>query len=203
MASATQGTSQWSARGMAEMPPGIRLSDPAPASIAHLAQPIGGSSLSILLSTFGIAQLPRPGRTASAGAGLIFGIAPQRWWLVREQGLPADSKQDALVAGFGIAVDVSDAWSRFRIAGKAMLDLLAKGSTLDLDPRAFAEGTCALAAFAQLHTLLHRAHGAWHFDLYCGRSYARALHEWLIEAAAEFGCETLVEKGGATPQSTT
>ena len=203
MASATQLGSQWSARGMAEMSPGIRLSGPAPVSITHLAQPIGEPSLSTLLSTFGIAQLPQPGRTASAGARLIFGIAPRRWWLVREQGLPTDSEQDALVAGFGIAVDVSDAWSRFRIAGKAMLDLLAKGSTLDLDPRVFAEGSCALAAFAQLHTLLHRAHGAWHFDLYCGRSYARALHEWLIEAAAEFGCETLVEKGGAIPQSTT
>jgi heterotetrameric sarcosine oxidase gamma subunit len=201
VASATERASQRSAGGMAEMPPGIRLSGPAPASITHLAQPIGGSCLSALHSTFGIAQLPQPGRTASAGAGLIFGIAPRHWWLVRDPA--ADSERDALVAGFGIVVDVSDAWSRFRIAGKGTLDLLAKGSTLDLDPRVFAEGSCALAAFAQLHTLLHRAHGAWHFDLYCGRSYARTLHEWLIEAAAEFGCETLVEKGGATPQSTT
>ncbi|MFI4986256.1 MAG: sarcosine oxidase subunit gamma [Alphaproteobacteria bacterium] len=183
--------------------PGIRLGEKAPASIMLLARPIEGPSLSALLSGFGVAQLPQSGRSARAGPRLILGVGPRRWWLVEEETAATGPAPSGLCAGFGVAVEIGDAWSRFRIAGEAILELLAKGSSLDLDPRVFAEGSCALAAFAQLHTLLHRPHGFEHFDLYCGRSYARSLHEWLIEAATEFGCEAPIGKGGATPEVTT
>ena len=69
--------------------------------------------------------------------------------------------------------------SAFAIRGDHVLDLLSKGSSLDLDRRIFVDGACAFAAFAQLHTLLHRAEDGRHFDLYCGRSYALSLEEWL------------------------
>jgi heterotetrameric sarcosine oxidase gamma subunit len=188
---------------MPEAPPGITLGDEAPASITHLARPIDGPSLSALLSGFGIAELPQAGRSAGTGAWLILGVGARRWWLVEEVGLATEPAPSALSTGFGVAVDVGDAWSRFRISGAATLELLAKGSSLDLDPRVFIEGSCALAAFAQLRTLLHRPHGAEHFDLYCGRSYAHSLHEWLIEAATEFGCQAPIGKGGATAEATT
>jgi heterotetrameric sarcosine oxidase gamma subunit len=201
MASAIHTDLAWPGSGMPGMPPGLWIGGEAPASVFHLARPIDGPYLSALLSTFAIAQLPQPGRSASAGARLIFGIGPRRWWLVEEEAAAAEPAPSALVAGFSVAVDISEAWSRFRIAGSAALELLAKGSALDLDPRVFAEGACALAAFAQLHTLLH-SHGGGHFDLYCGRSYARSLHEWLIEAATEFGCEAPIGKGDATAATT-
>jgi len=182
--------------------PGIALAESEPARILHLARPIEGTSLSAMLSGFTIAELPRTGRSAGAGARLLLGTGRGRWWLIDEEAPATEGKGGSLAAAFGVAVDIGDAWCRFRIAGQAVPDLLAKGSSLDLDPRVFPAGTCALAVFAQLHTLLHRAHRHAHFDLYCGRSYARTLEEWLIEAAAEFGCKA-IRKGGATTETRT
>ncbi len=170
-------------------PRGISLERSTPGRILHVARPIAVSSLSGPLASLGIAELPPMGRSVQAGTRAILGIGPSRWWLVEEDTLVAGHPRSDATAGFSIAVDIGDAWERFRIGGGNSLDLLSKGSSLDLDRRVFAGGACTLAAFAQLHTLLHRAGDGRHFDLYCGRSYALSLEEWLSEAAAEFSHE--------------
>ena len=132
----------------------------------------------------------------------ICGIGRGRWWLIEDEA-PGEEPSEGHLSrrpsslSFGIAIDIGDAWDRFRLSGECALDLLAKGSTLDLDPRVFANGACALSSFAELRTLLHRSSDGTHFDLYCGRSYAQTLEEWLSEAAAEFGWGAPIEKGGA------
>jgi methylglutamate dehydrogenase subunit D len=181
----------------------ISLRREVPARILHLARPILGPALGELLSSFEAAELPVPGKSSTVGTRSILGIGRGRWWLVEDEA-PGEEPPQGHVSrrpsslSFGIDIDIGDAWDRFRLSGECALDLLAKGSTLDLDPRVFANGTCALSSFAELRTLLHRSADGTHFDLYCGRSYAQTFEEWLGEAAAEFGWEAPMQKGGAT-----
>jgi heterotetrameric sarcosine oxidase gamma subunit len=175
----------------------IELRREVPTRIQYLARPIAGPSLSGFLARFEITELPPPGRSATSKANAILGIGRGRWWLVEDELAQSGDSSPIAMASFDIAVDISDAWERFRICGQGTLDLLSKGSALDLDQRVFAKGNCALASFAQLHTLLYRAPDGKHFDLYCGRSYAQSLEEWLAEAAAEFAWEEPPERGGA------
>jgi heterotetrameric sarcosine oxidase gamma subunit len=179
-------------------PPRIELRRETPARILHLARPIPGPSLSELLVSFQAAELPAPGRSVAEKARSILGIGRGRWWLVEEKPVQPHDSPPTTTTSFGIAIDIGDACERFRISGECVLDLLSKGSALDLDRRAFANGACALSSFAQLHALLHRAPDGGHFDLYCGFSYAQSLEEWLCEAAAELGWEGPIGKGGAT-----
>ena len=73
------------------------------------------------------------------------------------------------------------------IKGERAADLLAKGSALDLHPKYFPVGACGAAGYARLRTILWKT-SAMEFELLVGRSYARSLWEWLIDAAAEYGC---------------
>jgi heterotetrameric sarcosine oxidase gamma subunit len=179
------------------MSPRIELRRAPPTQIHYLARPIAGAPLSNFLASLGVGALPPPGRSASSAAQSILGISRERWWLVSEEPARSSATSSAAAASFGIVVDIGDAWERFRISGEAVLELLSKGSALDLDARVFANGHCAPAAFAELHTLLNRGPDGEYFDLYCGRSYGETLHEWLAEAAAEFGPVGPFAKGGA------
>jgi sarcosine oxidase subunit gamma len=167
-----------------------------PAGILHLAEPRDGPALRSLLAALGAGDLPPPGRSVGSGARCLLGMGLARWWVVEEE--PAATGLAACAEAFTIVADASDGWARLRIGGPAVLDLLAKGCALDLDPRAFPAGACAFTAFAHVHALLHRAEREAHFDLYCGTSLARSLREWLAEAAAEFGGGTPPWKGGPT-----
>jgi heterotetrameric sarcosine oxidase gamma subunit len=180
----------------------ISLRREMPARILHLARPNLGPPLDEVLASFQAAELPVPGRSSTMVARSILGIGHGRWWLIEDEAPGEEPSQGHLSRptsslSFGIAIDIGDAWDRFRLSGESALDLLAKGSRLDLDPRVFANGACALSSFAELRTLLHRSSDGAHFDLYCGRSYAQTLEEWLGEAAAEFGWEAPIDKGGA------
>ena len=127
-------------------PPRIELRRETPARILHLARPIPGPSLSELLVSFQAAELPAPGRSVAEKARSIMGIGRGRWWLVEEKPVQPHDSPPTTTTSFGIAIDIGDACERFRISGECVLDLLSKGSALDLDRRAFANGACALSS---------------------------------------------------------
>jgi sarcosine oxidase subunit gamma len=133
------------------------------------------------------AQLPCCGRSARSGDMRLLGTGLRQWLLVSDAPpggsfAPASSLESA----FAAAVDVSSAWVRLEIVGPASRDLFAKGSSLDLDPAFFPTDACAVAPFAQMPAIIHRARDE-QFHLFVGRSYALSALEWLNEAAAEFG----------------
>jgi sarcosine oxidase subunit gamma len=140
------------------------------------------------------------GESCAAGGSYLLGIAPERWLLIvsDEDGPSAPA---ALSGAFAIVVETGDAWTQFAISGSAAADLLAKGCALDLHPKVFAEGTCAVTKFAQLRCVLLRA--ADGYRLFVGRSYAASCAEWLIEAAAEFGLDLQDKAPAEAPPSKT
>jgi sarcosine oxidase subunit gamma len=72
------------------------------------------------------------------------------------------------------------------IAGSLARTLLEKGCGLDLHPRVFSAGCCAQTLFAKLPVIIDQISAMPGYRLFVGRSAARWLVDWLIDAAEEF-----------------
>ena len=142
-------------------------------------------------AALGVALPLAPNTTAAADHCEILWLGPDEWLLVGRAPTPFDAR---LAIEHGYLTDVSHGRAGWRISGPRTLDLLAKGCSLDLHPRAFAPGRCAQTSLAHVSVLLHlRKPGR--FDLYCARSYAAHIWHWMTEAAAEFGYEVTAPVG--------
>jgi sarcosine oxidase, subunit gamma len=138
------------------------------------------------------ATLPLKPNTTVSGKGCeVLWLGPDEWLLAGRDPTPID---DRLPIEHGFLTDVSHGRARWRIGGPRALDLLAKGCSLDLHPRAFRAGDCAQTALAHVGVLLHRRETTG-FDIYCARSYSQHLWHWLTGAAAEFGYEVAATAG--------
>ena len=83
-----------------------------------------------------------------------------------------------------LVVDLSDSRAFFRIAGPFAREVLAKGAPVDLHPEAFPQGMFRrthIAGVAVAFSLV--AEGPDTFELFCARSHARYMRDWLGNAA--------------------
>jgi len=127
---------------------------------------------------------------------LVFGETPRVAWLAPGEwaifapGDALDARVSAACAGLTHHLaDVSAGRRRWRIEGVLARDLLAKGCSLDTDPRVFAPGQCAQSLLAQVFILLlpqPPAIGGAAFDIVADVSLAGHLRAWLADAALEF-----------------
>ena len=95
---------------------------------------------------------------------------------------------------------MSQARAVISVCGPLALEVLAKGSSLDLRPGRFALDCCAQSTLARAQMLLHRLpHDptcpCWrdddiarprHFEIYVARSYLRYVLRWLDDASFEY-----------------
>jgi len=125
--------------------------------------------------------LPAAGYSTPMPRADLLSIGPDIYWLL---GHPDDAA--SLVSSFAACLDVTDAWAGLRISGPNATAVLAKGTAVDLHPRAFPERRCAVTGFAQLRAVLWRPGEELDYDLYVGRSYASSLWDWLAYAVAEY-----------------
>ncbi|MBT0767378.1 hypothetical protein KIH74_00495 [Kineosporia sp. J2-2] len=82
-------------------------------------------------------------------------------------------------------VDLSANYATLLITGPHARDLLEKAITLDLHPRSFAPGQCALTTFARAGVLLWQV-GEQAYRLMFRPSFGTYLTDWLIDASQEF-----------------
>ena len=137
--------------------------------------------------------LPLAPNTAARGADCnVLWLGPDAWLLV---GADAGTINERLPMARGFLTDVSHGRAALRISGPHARELLAKGCSIDLHPRVFQAGHCAQTSLAHVGVLLHLPDAGGGFDLYCARSYAQHLWQWLIEAAGEFGYEVVAPVG--------
>lgn len=94
-------------------------------------------------------------------------------------------------------VDQSQALVFFRIDGKDVRRLLAKGTAVDLHPDIFAEGQSAATLFNHFAVHLTRIADDT-FELVIARSLAESLLEELLETGREFGIGRVAETGHAS-----
>lgn len=136
-------------------------------------------------TVFGATLADGPRATGEAELAVL-GIGPERWLAVSES---RSDLADDLIAALGTHAAVteqSDALIAFDLIGPHVLDLLAKGVTVDLHPEVFKAGDVAVTDIAHIGATLWRT-GEDTYRLLVARSFAPAFVRFLIASAAEYG----------------
>ena len=117
-------------------------------------------------------------------------LGPDEWLLLTPPGLEtalAEALAAALVEKFASVVDLSGGQTVVNVSGDHARDVLAKGCTLDLHPRAFGPGRCAQTLVSKAGVTIRQLDESPSFDLIVRRSFAGYLAQWLEDAAQEYG----------------
>jgi sarcosine oxidase subunit gamma len=133
-----------------------------------------------------------PGSSVAGDETTVLWMGPDEWLVTTAHRGPEElaAQLGTALEGLHAAVtDVSEARVVFRVSGPAARELLAKGCSLDLHPRAFGPGACAQTLLARIPVLLHRPGAAADIDVHVGRSFAGHLRTWLTDACLEFLAE--------------
>lgn len=140
----------------------------------------------VLSERLGLVIADRPGVWVTPRRRLV-GIAPGRFLAF---GL--DALDVAALAPVSYCVTQTGGIAALRLAGPAVREVLAKGVAIDLHPAAFPEGAAATTVLEHIPvTLLRLPDVAGHplFELLTGRSQARGVGRWVMEAGAVHGVE--------------
>lgn len=171
--------------------PGVRLSLRHPVSIATVIARKGKlRALSTALKKHYGFEAPAPGRSASARQVSIHWCGPEQWYIVSNKHGEGElfAELAANLARFASVSDQSHGRIIIAMSGRNVRDLLAKGTPVDLHPREFGPGQCAVTQMA--HVGVHIAQKAKDsFEVSLFRGFAESFWEWLTEMSQEFGYE--------------
>ncbi|WP_158844009.1 sarcosine oxidase subunit gamma [Saccharothrix deserti] len=120
---------------------------------------------------------PPASGVAAWGERSVLWLGPEEWLVVGPDGDTFD-----LPGG----VDVSANRTTIELSGPNARDVLEKGCTLDLHPRAFGAGRCAQTTLARSQVLLWQTSNAPVYRLMVRGSFAHYLADWLTDAAQEY-----------------
>ena len=127
-------------------------------------------------------------QTALRDGLTCFWMGPDRWWLISE-GAPllpsANELRQCLAAFEASAVEIGEAFTGFVVSGPNARDVLAKGCTIDLHPRAFRPGEVVQTNLGKAQVALFQIDEDA-YRIYARRSFAEYLWLWLEDAAAEY-----------------
>ncbi len=134
----------------------------------------------------GCAPPLEPNTTAtSAGvpARTVFWLGPNEWMIHcaedTQYALVADLRE-VLKGRHAAVVDVSDYYVLMRLSGEKTLEVLGKGTPLDLHPRSFQVGRCAQTHFGHATVLLHRVEDNV-MDLQVRWSFAEYVWSFIVD----------------------
>ena len=132
---------------------------------------------------------PAANHFETAGERHVVWLGPDEYLLLCESGKEKelhDTLTSTIKTSHFAITDVSDALCTFSLSGAAVRDVLAKGCSLNLLPAKFGAGKCAQSLLANAGiTLMALSEDA--FILICRTSFATYVHDWLVDAALEYG----------------
>ena len=134
--------------------------------------------------------LPTIANTFTAGENTQFRLGPDEWLLATEPGKERDIAQqlgENLSGQCYSLVDVTGGQVLLRLRGSHVREVLAKGCTLDMHPRAFKMGQCAQTTLAKTSMLIALIDDAPTFDIIVRRSFAEYAARWLQHSSAREG----------------
>ena len=135
--------------------------------------------------------LPVEPNTVSEGDGnRAMWLGPDEWLITTppdEGRFVADRLAEALDGVHSSVTDISGGQTLINLSGGNASEVLAKGCSLDLHPRAFGEGRCAQTLVSGANVILVWAGPEPSFDVIVRRSFADYLALWLHDAALEYG----------------
>jgi sarcosine oxidase subunit gamma len=169
--------------------PGLQVRDLAlPVSVLRLWRAEAGHC-DALSQAFAL-PWPRQPNTVAGDAPRVLWLAPSEWAIL-------DAPAEVVVArvaqacGTGLwhCADLTESRVAFEVRGARGPDLLAKGCSLDLHPRAFAPGACARTLLAQVPAWIEprgAPGGARAWLVHADTSVAAWLRAWFTDAALEY-----------------
>jgi len=133
-----------------------------------------------------------PGVSNSDGKTQVSWNGPNSWVVVasdeesgRAPGALLKSLQDT-VGDLAAVVDQSHGRCGLRLSGARARQVMAKNTAIDLHPRAFGPGQCALTSVAHMNATIVQVDDAPTYDLYVIRSLARSFAHAIEHACHEF-----------------
>ena len=125
----------------------------------------------------------------TAGERHIVWLGPDEYLLLCESGKEKalyDTLTSTIKANHFAITDVSDSLCALSLSGAAVRDVQAKGCSREFLPSKFGAGRCAQSLLAPAGiTLMALPNDA--FILICRTSFATYVHDWLVDAALEYG----------------
>jgi len=117
-------------------------------------------------------------------------LGPDEWYIVTAPGAEAttvDALEQALADRPHAVNDVTGGTATLELHGPRARDVIGKGCTLDLHPRAFGPGQCAQTLISHAGVVIRHVDDTPTFELVVRRSFADYLWIWLEDSALEYG----------------
>ena len=191
--SALEGLPRSGRHGKAEGAPGVTLAELHGIALASVIARKGkaAEASEAAKCSFGVALPETPRRAAGKGVEFLW-AGPGQWLALSREAMPAgefEARLAAVFAGLASVAEQSDGRTVLRIGGPKARDLLAKGLPIDLHPRVFRPGDTALTVAALIGVQIWQVDEVPTYELAVFRGFARSFWHFLIESAAEYGCE--------------
>jgi sarcosine oxidase subunit gamma len=182
----------WEQR-FAELPSSVIVAEEPFVAMADLWVDPTGPGAAAARSVLGLELPTTPSTWTGTERYSVIWLGPEEW-LVTSPSAPARDLEADLAAAVGAhggtATDVSGQRTTLRLSGSHARDVLAKGCSIDLHPRAFGVGSAVQTMLGMAGVVLLSLDDAGtDYRILVRSSFARYLGEWLIDAAEEFGAD--------------
>jgi sarcosine oxidase subunit gamma len=158
---------------------------PASAMIDVRLDPADAAALNATQQALALDLPLTPGKTSECAERVAWWFGPDQWLIVAPSA-DAALLMPALYMNARSAVDVSDLRAEFELAGPRAADVLRKGCGIDLHPRVFATGDCAVTLLGRVRVALRQTDERPGYRVLVERSVALYLWDWLVDAMREF-----------------
>jgi sarcosine oxidase subunit gamma len=170
----------------------VTLSEQAGCALAIITARKGKASeaADALATLAQVRPIDRPALVVQDGITLI-GCAPGQWFVIAD-GHRADGFLTSLRHACEAVASVTDHSAGreiVRVSGARARDVLAKGCTIDLNPRSFKPGDAATTRIGLIDATLWQVDDAPTYAIAVDRSIAASFWAWLATSAAEYGYE--------------
>lgn len=147
----------------------------------------GAAQFNMLGAAFGVVWPSAP-TACVQGAVSVFWLSPEEWLIAGAEVSDVIEKcATACADAVYHLADISEGRVVFSVTGVRSRELIAKGCSLDLHPRVFGSGRCALTLLAQAPILIALTDGQTDsFDVVADISLARYMKAWFEAAAVEY-----------------
>ena len=133
-----------------------------------------------------------PGSFGSNDHTQVIWNGPNSWMIIASDEKSGSQSNQLLMAlkkavgDLAAVIDQSHGRCGLRLSGKHARAVMAKNCAIDLHPRAFKAGNCALTSVAHMSTLVVQLDDTPSYDLFVARSLARSFAHAIEHACGEF-----------------
>ena len=116
-------------------------------------------------------------------------LSQKEWLIVMNSSVDNEevkSLQNELSDIHALAIDVSDRWTTINLSGDKALDVLSKGTSIDLDNSVFGTGACAQTTLWSVNVIIYKIDEKPTFDLFVDSTMAKFLWQWLEHSSKEY-----------------